>query len=302
MHRSDFKILQISDLHYGREVISNINDENFESAFHFDSPNIQFMQSAIRHERPDLVVLTGHLFEDLSLPVDYETQILKITSPIINNGIPYLFSWGESSDQTSKDVIMEFIKSLPFCMNKFDENNTTNLVISLLSPQDEKRIGTIFAFDSNVTESYNFLKRNSIPSESSFNLAFQHFPLQEYRPRGSFALIGQYEEKGPLSYLPSTKYFRNLLGEREIKAFSCGHEHGNDCCILSDGREQELVNNMWLCYGGVAGYDPVYDSKVRLFKLDIERKEITSWKRTIKDPTKVFDYQYIWRKEVESKA
>lgn len=302
--QNDFKILQLTDLHFG----ANANDawagssSDYESGqpnsvYRFDSPNVQFVQTAIRNELPDLVVITGHLFKGFNKHLDYETQILKIVAPIITHGIPFVIAWGEDDLANEyKTQILNFIKELPFCLNKFDPNNSTNIMLPILSSVQgrQKRIGTIYAFDTNVTESYNFLKESPVPPESVFNFAFQHYPLQEYRPKGTFALIGSYEEKGSLDYLPPTIEFRNLLGKKNVKAFSCGHEHGNDCCILSDGKQQNLNNNMWLCYGGIAGYDPLYESKTRLFKIDLEKTDITSWKRTLKDRNRVFDYQYIW--------
>lgn len=305
MKRADFKILQISDLHFGRHIVSDSRKEKPDSIFRYDWPNVQFIHSVIRNERPDLAVITGHIFKDFNKNLDYESQILKMVSPIISNGIPFLFTWGEPQVTTEFKVnILNFIKSLPFCLNKFDLKNSTYLMLPLLlpakTPGSQKQIGTIFAFDSNVTESYNFLDKFPRSPQSVYNLAFQHLPLHEYRPQGSFALIGNYEQKGSLDYIPHTKAFRNLLGEKDIKAISCGHEHGNDCCVLSDGKQQNLKNNMWLCYGGVTGYDQAYESKVRIFKIDTEKNDITSWKRSIKDTSKVSDYQYIWSRTLNT--
>lgn len=305
MKRPDYKILQITDLHFGRQVISDPKNEKPDSFFRFDWPNVQFIQSVIRNERPDLAVITGHIFDDFNKDVDYETQILKMVAPIISNGIPFFFTWGETEAvEEHKDKIINFMKSLPFCLNKFDADNSTNLVFPLLSPLQpngiQKQIGTIFAFDSNVSESFNFLSKFQRPPESVFNVAFQHLPLREYRPQGSFALIGNYEDKKPLDNIPDTKEFRNLLGEKEIKAISCGHEHGNDCCVFSDSKQQKLQNDMWLCYGGVSGYDPVYDSKVRVFKVDTTKYDLTTWKRSMKDVSKVSDYQYVWSRAKNS--
>lgn len=296
---SEFKILQLSDLHFGKTRLLGSTSNGVGNFLHSDLRHIQLIEAAIRYDRPDLVTITGDLFVDDSHVIDFETQTLKIVSPMIKNGIPFVFAWGDEVKQVSKSLFLKFISSLPFCLNKFVEDGSTNIMLPIASADSSQQIGTIYSLDSDIDLAQKFLNEQPISPLSLFNLAFQHFPLKEFRPDGSFALIGQYEEKGSLDYLADTKSLRNLLGERNVRALSCGHDHSNDCCIFSEGKQQQLTNDMWLCYLGVTGYDNEYQSGVRLFKIDSGANEITSWKRKIGDPAQVCDYQYIWRNSAE---
>ena len=68
----------------------------------------------------------------------------------------------------------------------------------------------------------------------------------------------------------------------------------SDCCLQSK-------NEMWLCYGGSTGVGTKrmegLFANVRLFDIDTDIGEITSWKRNMHLIDNVYDYQYIYKRE-----
>ncbi|CAI4732338.1 CEQ_1a_G0050000.mRNA.1.CDS.1 [Saccharomyces cerevisiae] len=310
-----FKILQITDFHFkctdnSMTVINEIKTVNF-------------IDRVLASENPDLVVITGDLLDSHNT-IDYQTCIMKVVQPMISNKIPYAISLGVSdeSNLATSAQIRDFIRNLPYTFNNvaseeghmaievsFKKKLTKNTLLKRdIDTEDETNPSEalFFVFDSFAPVN-NFLQDyNDLIGKIDFGLAFQYFPLSEYRPHGLFPIIGQYNERstltvdtprsrGQVSMTINGKHYKSfldILSLWNIKGVSCGHEHNNDCCLQSK-------NEMWLCYGGSAGIglpriQGIYPT-VRLFNLDDILDEITSWKRNSNFVDEVYDYQYIYK-------
>lgn len=304
-----FKILQLSDLHYSSGMgVCN------EPPCLADFQTRNFISTVIDREKPDLVVITGDILDGVNT-LDYETALLKAVQPMVSSRTPYAIAFGlqDFSTQATKRDILEFIGSLPFCMNSV--NNDSNVInldkhsfyttnIALPIHKGEEISGMVYVLDSTDVESQDSFLRNAHASallskhtKPMYSFAFQHLPTIEYRPTGLFAIIGSYNEKKQLSdVIPRTK-LRDTLGELKVQVLSCGYEHGNDCCLHSTG--PEYTGELWLCYGGVSGLSGYQiegmSPNIRLFGIDDEKGEITSWKRSLANPEEVYDYQYIYK-------
>ncbi|KAM9918742.1 hypothetical protein OXX80_012885, partial [Metschnikowia pulcherrima] len=63
-------------------------------------------------------------------------------------------------------------------------------------------------------------------------------------------------------------------------------------------KDSDSKSSMWLCYGGGAGEGGYggyggYIRRVRVFELDVNAKEIKSWKRAENNPDESFDEQTL---------
>ncbi|SCW02339.1 LAFE_0F04258g1_1 [Lachancea fermentati] len=306
----ELKILQLTDLHFG------VEDSNYKFERIGDLRTREFINTVIGLERPDLVIITGDVLAGVHT-LDYEAVFLRAVEPIIKARIPYAIAWGNDdfSKYASKGQLLSFVENLPYCLNGVSgdasliknifepKHNNTNIEITLHNKN--KFIGTIFVLDSTCPKEANaFLAEAFINIKAArdelnyYSLAFQHLPIPEYRPSGSFAIIGSYNEKQPLES-PQLN-LRSTLEDMSIQALSCGHEHGNDCCLQSTGPMYK--EEMWLCYGGRTGVSGYYIEgaaapNVRFFRINDNTGEITSWKRGITTPARVYDYQYVYKRK-----
>lgn len=118
---ANFKIIQLSDLHFGQDLGKCYENNHCKS----DYKTIKFIESAIFNEKPNLVVITGDLI-DFHRVKNIKSVILKSLSPLIKNKIPYIFTFGES-DYDPKNYItkinfLKFLDTLPFCFNSLPDN------------------------------------------------------------------------------------------------------------------------------------------------------------------------------------
>lgn len=290
--QDSFKILQVSDL----LLKGHSNNENMLG----ELQTRIFISGMIAVEHPDLIVITGG-FLDGQYTKDYQTCILSMLQPIIKAKIPFVISFGDKdySNYASIKQIRNFISQLPFCLNKYsDTDNHISIPVKLPSSDSDNTSTdlSIFVFDSK-TSKRDFIKKykSDFPKLPKLALAFQYFPIPEYRYSGIFPIIGQYNEKNkiPDSYDYDDTLLENLY-TLNIKALSCGYDSNNDCCLQSK-------HDIWLCYSGSASLTSpatvFMPPSVRLFKIDGTQNIITSWKRNYKQMQEVYDYQYIFNSD-----
>jgi hypothetical protein len=130
-------------------------------------------------------------------------------------------------------------------------------------------------------------KDNEKYSHIHLDMAFLHIPLPEYREAGK-KMVGSMKE--PPTAPQYNSGFRDALVEMGVSVASCGHDHANDYCLLSDGPAKQVSqdkglkarqdgtsdpvssegsakeeppttpiprpknDNIWLCYGGGVGF------------------------------------------------
>lgn len=221
-------------------------------------------------------------------------------------------------DPNLKLSILSFISSLSLCYNVFTtysrnihgltnnsirihrtsgssqneiDANKPDVVISLLDSENHK----IDASQMNYLYRYN----QDIKTEQPFKLLFFHYPLPNYRPQGSFKIIGSFNQKDPLNVKTDTK-FRDDITKMGYHVVSVGHEHENDACILSERKvNDKVVDDLWLCYNSGTGTSAQtlygeFDRKLRVFEVDFGLMRLLSWKRS-EATGEAFDYQNIYR-------
>lgn len=188
-----FKIMHITDI----QEIPNVS---------FDT--IQLLNSALEHEKPDLVVLTGDQIKGYGisykgsgdeLTANVSETVRKITEPITSRNIPLALTFGNHDRQvgiSNEEQLKYIYKQLPNCIynedNAFDagtfnipiySSDSTEIIFNLylIDSGTDKKGGGYEAVSEEQIEWYKKtredLKANGryIPS-----ILFQHIPLCEY--------------------------------------------------------------------------------------------------------------------------
>lgn len=297
-----FKILQVSDLHFGQD-----RGQCFGDVCKQDSKTLRFMEDAIAKEQPQFIVITGDLL-DFPRIKNFRSAILKALAPILKSGVPFVFTFGEldysGQDSDSKLNFLRFVLTLPNCYNTahIDDklHGLTNYnirvyytkpgdsvdTVSLTSP--DALISVLDSQDNRVDLSQiNYLYRyNKQINSEIFKLLFFHYPLPNFRPIGKFKLIGGYREKHRLETETDVKFKDDLIN-CGYNVVSVGHEHENDACIVSPderGQVKEDPREIWLCYSSITGesgetkLNPHFKRKVRIFEINFDKRQLLSWK------------------------
>ncbi|KAH3675619.1 hypothetical protein WICMUC_002598 [Wickerhamomyces mucosus] len=293
----ELKILQLSDLHFNSNFgkCKDQYQKNPQVQCNADSKTLNFIHTILDLESPNLVVITGDLIDGFNT-VDYQTAILKAVSPFISRKIPYAIALGfhDINKYVPREEIVKYLSSLPYSILNQDTNYILKIFDSSSNLQTLIYILDVFKESPNQLEILESQLEN-LENQPKFSLIFQHAPIADYRPKDSFAIVGQYHEKSKLPSRLSSHASRRFIDEHNIHAISVGYEHTNECCIFN---EDKGLKPLWMCYSGGAG-EAGYaredqDRRVRFFRIDSLNNEITSWKRKQSNPNQVFDYQYIY--------
>ncbi len=262
---SDFRLLQLTDIHLGGSVLS----------YDKDLKALKAVYELILRTRPDLVVVTG----DLTFPVGYASFSFNNTAPVQqfaafmrNLGIPWAFTYGnhdtESYAATSGEVLDDLYQRLSWKTSKTllypytqpDITGRSNQLIELRNPDGSLNQG-LFLIDSNAYTGDGFNKYDFIHDDQVDwyreevlrmqeeaghtvpSLVFFHIPLQEYRTAYELYEAGSDEveyffgsndeemiDKVCCSEYPS-KLFDTALELGSTTGFFCGHDHYNNMSL-----------------------------------------------------------------------
>ncbi|CCG24094.1 hypothetical protein CORT_0E05100 [Candida orthopsilosis Co 90-125] len=320
-----YKVMQLSDLHFGQDL-GRCSTGTTDVKCSSDLKTLKFIEASIKQEQPDLIVITGDLI-DVERSLDYKSILLKSLQPILASDTKFIYTFGdEISNKEDKSTIIEFLTSLPNCLNTFVPFADTNLhgvtndnlqifnkVVKEKNQVDEQSV-SITVLDSQdhfIDETQiNYLYRiNNDFTSTDYKLLFFHYPIPQYRPVGTFKIIGTYNEKHPLDTKTNIKFHDDIIN-CQYQVLSVGHEHENDACILSElstkpktkprTAEGDATPSIWLCYNSITGDSGItaineqYVRKIRVFEVDFEKKRILSWKRKENDKD-VLEPQLIYQ-------
>lgn len=295
----NFKIFQLSDLHFLNGRIDSLTEI--------------FIVNAINDEQPNLIIINGDLidFEGKNIKInDLSTVLLNCLNLFIKFKIPYILNFGEA-EYNSPNVykLLEFISNLPYCLNSADNldhslNGLTNYnfkiylnkeVVGIISTLDTKHD---LVTSNQMNAIYKFNSLNQV--DKIFKLAFLHFPLPNFRPVGKFEIVGTYNKVDKLETDTDRSLLKDFIN-LNYNVVSASHEHENDGCIIHNNNEDKSnednaqpQNKIWLCYSAATGLqsksDMEMDKKFRVF--EIKKNRLLSWK--IREKTGAgYDYQAI---------
>lgn len=308
-----FKILQLADLHLSTGVGTcrdaeppNLNGGQCEA----DPRTLNFVERILDDEQPDLVVLSGDQVNGDTSP-DVPSALYKIVSLLTQrpHPIPWAAIFGNHDDEgkpgISRAATMKLMHTLPQSLAEAGPESIDgvgNYVVEVLAPgQSHHSALTLYMIDSHSYspderkfKGYDWIKPNQIKwfkdtaaslkrkharyTKIHLSMAFIHIPLPEYRDDTN-PIFGSWREGVTAPNFNSG--FKDALVEEHVLAVSCGHDHVNDYCMMSQhGGHPEL----WMCYaggagfGGYAGYGG-YHRRVRVFEIDTNEGRISTWKR-----------------------
>ena len=310
-----FKIVQLADLHLatGPGICREPEPpENSGGKCNADPRTLSFVTSILDEEKPDLVVLSGDQVNGETAP-DAQSAVFKFAAPLIERKIPYATIFGNHDDEgsLSREALMQLTHSLPFSLSEPGPTNLDgigNYYIEVLGRGGSSHSAlTLYLLDTHgyspderQFRGYDWLKKNQIdwfkataqdlkksPIHTGYThhhmeMAFIHIPLPEYRNTAEMVIpqTGQQLENPTAPGFNSG--FRDALVEEGVLAVSCGHDHVNDYCSLSKGKDNKP--ELWMCYaggvgfGGYGGYGG-YHRRIRVFEFDLNEARIMTWKR-----------------------
>ncbi|KAK3366075.1 Metallo-dependent phosphatase-like protein [Lasiosphaeria ovina] len=305
-----FKIMQLADLHLSTGL-GNCRDalpEDWNGGkCEADPRTLDFVTKMLAEERPNLVVLSGDQVNGDTAP-DTQSAIFKYAQLLIEHKIPYVSIFGNHDDEgsMSRAAQMDLIETLPYSLSRAgpeDIDGVGNYYIEILARKgsDHSAI-TVYLLDTHAYSpnerkfpGYDWVKKNQIDwfkstaqrlkkphkeyTHGHMDVAFIHIPLPEYRGPN----ITMWREwKEPSTAPVYNSHFHDAMVEEGVVMVSCGHDHVNEYCALSQKEDGKPA--MWMCYGGATGFGGYagyggYHRKMRIFDFDMNESRITTWKR-----------------------
>ncbi|KAF2476218.1 Metallo-dependent phosphatase [Lindgomyces ingoldianus] len=305
-----FKIMQVSDLHLstGLGVCRDPEPKGANGGrCDADPRTLEFVERVLDEENPDMVVLSGDQVNGETAP-DAQSAIFKIVQILAERGKPWAAIFGNHDDEGSLSRLnqMSLYNSLPFSLSEAGPNTIEgvgNYFVEVRAHGSKHSALTLYFLDTHSYspdekryEGYDWIKLKQINwfkttaqslkeshshySHIHLDMAFIHIPLPEYGSTTN-KFVGSMKEQ--ISAPGFNSHFKDALVEEGIKVVSCGHDHANDYCMLSEN-ESTKEGELWMCYaggsgfGGYGGYDG-YIRRLRVFEIDANQGRISTWKR-----------------------
>lgn len=310
-----FKIMQLADLHLSTglgKCRDAIPEDHNGGRCDADPRTLNFVERLLDDEQPDLVVLTGDQVNGDTAP-DVPSAMFKFVNLLVQRQHP--ISWaaifGNHDDEgygsaLPRDTQMQLMESLPYSVSEAGPasiDGVGNYVVEVLAPGTSQHSAlTLYMLDTHgyspderQYKGYDWIKESQVKwfhdkaqgvkkkhekyTKIHMDMAFIHIPLPEYGIT-SAKYVGEWREGVTAPGFNSG--FRDALVEQGVLAVSCGHDHVNDYCMLSNDKDKTPA--LWMCYGGGAGFGGYagyggYHRRVRLFEIDTNEARISTWKR-----------------------
>ncbi|MEG2117810.1 MAG: metallophosphoesterase, partial [Clostridia bacterium] len=254
---TDFKVLQLTDIHLGGSAFSTEKD----------LLALKAVYTLIQRTVPDLVIVTG----DLVFPVGISSFSLNNYTPIMqfalfmrNIGIPWAFTYG---NHDTEFVATHNDKQLNSLFETFSYEKTQNLLYSSVQPKISGRNNqlikilnpdgsinqALFLLDSNSyaggkINNYDYIHDDQVNwyADCVSSLMFCHIPLREYRDAYNlyinksdevkyfFGKIGEENNSICCSQYQS-KIFDKITELKSTKGIFVGHDHYNNISLEYKG-------------------------------------------------------------------
>lgn len=269
MEDSKFKILQLTDIHFGGSLYS----------IRKDTKALDAVYDLIEYTKPDLVIVTGDMTFPLgimSFSFNNSSAVHQFAAFMRNINIPWAFVFGnhdtEVMSSLDKKGICDLYESLSFRTSgtllypyiQPDISGRNNQVIELYN-KDGSLNQALFLIDSNAYTGeginvYDYIhddqvewyekeveRMNEQEEKTVSSMVFFHIPLQEYRTAYELYESGSNEvkyffgsndeemiNKVCCSDYPSS-LFEKMKELESTKAVFCGHDHYNNMSLEYQG-------------------------------------------------------------------
>ncbi|MCH5171421.1 MAG: metallophosphoesterase [Erysipelotrichales bacterium] len=266
---TDFKILQLSDIHFA----------GARRGKSLDLKTLKAVYEMVDYVRPDMIVYTG----DLIYPTRVSGSNDNIKAATVLNlffekmGVPFLYEFGNHDTEifatgTAEDI-NEIFQSNPYCYAKDDENNsyqtgrltqlfeirnhdnTLNTALILLDSGSYIDGSSFFSGYAKFTRQYMYWyerKLLQLKNQEEYkniseisSLAFFHIPPYEYREavrlyeEESEEVTFIYGENNETISCPTgeSDLFKKMFELNSTKAVFFGHDHKNSLALKYQGIE-----------------------------------------------------------------
>ncbi|BAX79982.1 metallophosphoesterase [Labilibaculum antarcticum] len=249
-----FKIAQFTDLHW-----NNTSDNCIKT--------IENMETVLKAENPDLVVLTG----DIVTSDPAKEGWLAIAKIFIDAKIPWAVTLGnhDAEPDINRKEIFKILQDLPYFVGtEGNVHGAGNYALPVETSNGDKTAAVIYCFDSNDYASnpkisdYDWIRfdqiewyrnesdkftaeNNQLPLPS---LAFFHIPLPEFREIvGASTTLGDQFDEGVSSSDINSGIFASMVDKNDVIGVFVGHDHDNNYVGIHHG--------IGLGYGQKTGYE-----------------------------------------------
>lgn len=297
-NKGTFKIIQFTDLHW-------ISGSQFSKK---NDSTTRLMEAVIRHERPDLVVLTG----DIVVSGNALTEWTKLVQPMVRNKVPFVVNFGNHDVETdaSKTEMLAHLQKIPYHLTYNAEPNVDgvgNCTLPILSSAGVQKKWMLYFLDSHAYPadkamgSYDWIKQSQIEwyrRESDKNLkengrvlpslAFFHIPTPEFSDVKNNPLSIGTKGEDVCSPRINSGLITSFLEKKDVLGVFVGHDHNNDFI-------GEFQDRICLAYGRKTGYASAYpeilDRGARVITLYENEKRFDTYIRTLDTSTLGFTYE-----------
>lgn len=283
----DFKILQLTDIHFGGSLYS----------LRKDYMALNTIYDLIEYAKPDLVVVTGDMTFPLgimSLSFNNSSAVHQFAAFMRNINVPWVFTFGNHDTEVmssyNQGQLCELYESLSFKTSgtllypyiQPDITGRSNQVIELYN-KDHSLNQALFIIDSNAYTGeginvFDYIHDDQVEwyenevkrlceqeGKTISSLAFFHIPLQEYRTAYELYESGSNEVKyffgnndeEMINKVCCSDYpsglFEKMKELDSTKAVFCGHDHYNNMSLEYQGIR--LTYGMSIDYLAMPGID-----------------------------------------------
>lgn len=261
----DFKILQLTDLHFGRGMLSVKADKLAHNA----------VVTLVERVKPDLIVITGDNIYPIPIFSGSRNNLResKYVGTLLESfGIPWTMTFGNHDTEPfathTRKELLEYYSSLPNCLladgapgvfgtgNHIvridDADGRVNTALVMLD--SNTYLGKTFfsTFDNVHDDQIEWYKREidkiSGDGERAPSLAFMHMPPKEFRDAWAKLKMGNTDE---VTYHCGTvaeindhvgfsrrkqgNFFEEMVAFGSCKGIFCGHDHLNNISMTYKG-------------------------------------------------------------------
>jgi predicted MPP superfamily phosphohydrolase len=269
-----FKIVQLADIHLG-------DAEGTERGASQDAKTLKLIDSILREEQPDLIVLSGDQLTGENVRENATDYYRLIGSTLSQHGIPWAMIFGTHDDMDYHEPLTQL--TFPALHDRHDllqVDQSFHLSLTQRGPEslfgitnymlnvlvEDEPAAALYFFDTGGGSIPKQLQQNQVNwfYESNQRLpavAFQHFPPSELKYTDK--CMGSHEEEtDPLEMDPGIV---NAMSEStRVNFMAVGHNHGNDfCCPFS-----KWMQACFARHSGYGGYGS-WERGARVFELEI---------------------------------
>ena len=302
-NNGSFKILQISDTHFGNGVKSKCNNY-YGNCSGLDT--VKFISKALNIEKPDLVVFTGDLIDKEAADAKWSLDLLL--DPVIKGNYKFSAVLGDTDGESTlpREQLLSYLQKKNNSFIQFGNvYGKGNFILKVMHDDEVKT--ELIMLDSGRKKSdskinYDWFQPsqldliNKTVTKGIPKLAFFHIPIPEYSSASKkYNISGTKYEDEDTSNI-NGGLFSTLYNLDYVVSTHVGHDHINDYCVDNNG-----IN---LCYSGGAGYSAYgkqgWNRRMRVIQLQDFGKKVKTWKLLDKTYERVGE-EYLYNNDLPNK-